>query len=143
MSKIVNTSIVSSACFAAMVSVSAMASVLAPSTSYVMHIEVGSSCWVAGDCSQGFGLFTDNNDAVFYDGVNYGSSIPDDGWAGVIGFTTDASGENFTVDSFNQDGRAIGPPDRLVFFTDTPEMMTGSVNASGDMTFIPASRMAI
>ena len=122
---------------------SATASVLAPNASYVMHIEIGSSCWVAGDCSAGFGLFTDNNDVVNFDGVDYGSSIPNDGWAGVIGFTTDATGENFTADSFSQDGRAQSPPDGLVFFTDTPEMMTGSVSASGDMTFIPASRMAI
>jgi hypothetical protein len=122
---------------------STMASVLAPNTSYLMHIKIGSSCWLAGDCSAGFGLFTDNNDVVNFDGVDYGSSIPGDGWAGVVGFTTDATGEGFTVDSFSQDGRAVSPPDGLVFFSDTPEMMTGSVSASGDMTFIPATRMAI
>jgi len=131
--------------FLAMLSSPVMAAFLSPDTSYVMNIKVGSSCWAAGDCSSGnIGLFTDNNDVVSSaSGVSYGSSIGGDGWAGVIGFTTDATGESFAVDSYSQDGRPNGPPDRLVFFSDTPELMTGTVDANGNMIFIPASRMAL
>lgn len=131
--------------FSAILSSPVMAAFLSPDTSYVMNIKVGSSCWAAGDCSSGnIGLFTDNNDVISTtSGASYGSSVGGDGWAGVISFTTDASGESFSVDSFNQDGRPNGPPDRLVFFSDTPELMTGTVDANGDMVFIPASRMAL
>ena len=124
----------------------AHAAVLTPNTTYDMFIKTGTSCRDNGDCTaNGPGAaFTDNgNNLTDSNGITYGSAIGGDGWAGVIRFKTDASGGNFTALSYNLDQYPATPPDLLVTWADTPELMTGTVDAAGNMVFTPTGRMAL
>ena len=123
----------------------AQASMLAPNTTYDMFIRTDTSCYAPGNCTEFFNSsgFTDNGGTVNFNGTTYGSSIGGDGWAGVIRFRTDASGDNYTALSYNLDKYPPGPPDEFVSWTDNPKLMTGTVDAAGNMTFTPTGRMAI
>lgn len=123
----------------------AQASVLAPDTTYNMFIRIGTSCYAAGtDCTTLLShSFTDNGVNYNLNGTTYGSSIGGDGWAGVVRFRTDTSGDNYTVLSYNLDQYPHTPPDVLVSWADSPELMTGTVDSVGNMTLMPTGRMAL
>jgi len=121
----------------------ANASILAANTSYDMSIRTGTSCYSTGDCTQLLNGATDNGSLVNFNGNIYGSSIAGDGLAGIIRFQTDASGNNLTGISYNMDQYQDTPPDGFVTWNDTPELMMGTVDASGNMTFTPTGREGI
>lgn len=140
-----NRSLVLSGVLFAMGSGFAQASILSANTSYDMFIRTGTSCYAAADCTalnSGIGA-DDNGGSVTLNGIEYGSSIAGDGWAGIVRFKTDGSGENLTGVSYNLDQYQIGPPDFFVSWNDTPNLMTGTIDAAGNMSFTPTGRMAI
>ena len=104
----------------------------------------GTSCFTFGNCvGNAAAAFVDNNNDAM---STAGSAIMGDGLAGVINVTTasdGAGGVNFSVNSFNMDtyiGTAGG------FFgtwADDTSAMTGSVDASGNISFDPTGRMGI
>jgi len=120
------------------------ASILMADTTYNMNIRENTSCFQAAkDCRVTGGAYTDNGEFVIDSGTTYGSSIGGDGWAGIIQFTTDATGNNYTVDTFNMDMRESSPPDRFATWAENPSQMTGTIDASGNMTIVPRTRMGI
>ncbi len=127
---------------AGMVAGPVSAALLAPNTNYDMFIRTGTSCYSASNC-QTTGGATDNGGLVNDNGTIYGSSIAGDGWAGIIRFKTDASGENLTGISYNMDQYQQTPPDQFVTWNDNPGLMTGTVDAFGNMNFTPTGREGI
>ena len=124
----------------------AHASVLTPDTIYNMFIRTGTSCYSVGaDCTtlSPSNSFTDNGVNYNLNGTTYGSSIGGDGWAGVIKLRTNASGDNYTVLSYNLDQYPSTPPDVLVSWADNPGLMTGAVDSTGNMTLTPTGRMGL
>lgn len=119
------------------------ASVLAPNTTYDMFIRTGTSCYSSGNCTELNNGATDNGSLVNFNGQVYGSSIGGDGWAGIIRFMTDNTGDNLTGVSYNMDQYQDTPPDKFVTWTDDPSLMSGTIDANGNMTFTPTGRLAV
>jgi hypothetical protein len=70
-----------------------------------------------------------------------GSSIGDDGYAGVINITVGGSGA-FTVNSFNLDSYLYAVGGHFAVWADSVAGMNGSIDAGGNIQFNPTGRVA-
>lgn len=123
----------------------ASAGLLTPSTNYDVRVNVGAaggSCFDFGNCDTtgAFTKVTDNSLTV----TGIGSGIGGDGFAAVWSITTDATGDGFTVTSFQQDAY-INTSGGTFALRDVANGsgMSGAVDAAGNMTFDITGRTGI
>ena len=122
----------------------ASAGMLTPGGTYDIRVNVGvagGSCFDFGDCDAtgAFTKVTDNSISV----TGFGSSIGGDGFAAVISITADATGDGFTVNSFNQDAYVFTAGGDFALAAADVTGMSGTLDAAGAMTFDPTGREGV
>ena len=122
----------------------AQAGMLTANSTYEIQINAGAaagSCFDFGDCDAtgGFAKVTDNSLTV----TGQGSSVGGDGFSGVIGITANATGDGFTVTSFQQDAYINTSGGTFALWADSVAGMSGTLDAAGNMTFDATGRLGI
>lgn len=125
---------------------SAQAGLLTASTDYEIRVIPGDtggvSCFDFGNCDTtgGSAKVTDNSLTV----TGIGSGIGGDGYSAVWGITTDATGDGFTVTSFQQDAY-INTSGGTFALRDVAggAGMSGAIDNAGNMTFDITGRTGI
>lgn len=122
----------------------AEAGLLTPGDTYDIRVVPGStggiSCFNFGNCDStgGSSKVTDNDLTA----LGYGSGILD-GWSAVISIKADATGDGFSVNSFNQDAYIGTAQGTFALFADDISNMSGTLDVFGNMTFDATGRMGI
>ncbi|MDX2507436.1 MAG: hypothetical protein QNL62_23585 [Gammaproteobacteria bacterium] len=118
------------------------AGMLTPGDTYDIRVNVGTpggSCFVAGNCDTFSYGVTDNDLTV----SGFGSGIAGDGFAAVVSITADATGDGFSVNSFNQDAYTLTFGGTLVMFANDVSGMSGTLDSAGNMTFDATGRLSL
>lgn len=122
----------------------AEAGLFTPGNTYDIRVVPGStggiSCYDFGNCdsSGGSSNVTDNDSTA----LGKGSGILD-GWSAVISVTANATGDGFSVNSFNQDAYINTVQGTFALFADDISGMSGTLDALGNMTFDATGRKGI
>ena len=124
----------------------AQAGLLTANTSYQIRVNVGSntagsSCFDFGACDDtgGYAKVTDNNLTV----TGLGSGVID-GYAAVWNITADATGDGFSVNSFQQDAYINTAGGTFALWDPANGSgMSGTIDGSGNMTFDITGRTGI
>ena len=100
-------------------------------------IEFTSGCFAFGNCLEGFGNISDNNETS----GGIGSGIAGDGLVGVIDFIM-TDGNNFTLTSYSQDSYLNTPVGTKSLDAISLSSMSGFISDSGDITLDLTGRIS-
>jgi hypothetical protein len=123
-------------------STAASAGMLTPGATYEIRVNVGAvggSCFDFGNCDDtgAYTKITDNALTV----SGFGSGIADDGYAAIINITADATGDGFSVNSFNQDAYIATSGGTFALWANDVSGMSGTLATDGSMTFDATGRL--